>query len=47
LTTKRLLEAIRLGVDNSQIKQKAFELGQRIRAEKGIENALNVFEKML
>ena len=47
LTTKRLLEAIRLGVGNPQIKQKAFELGQRIRAEKGIENALNVFEKML
>ena len=47
LTAKRLLEAIRLGVGNPQIKQKAFELGQRIREEKGIENALNVFEKML
>jgi sterol 3beta-glucosyltransferase len=47
LTAQRLLEAIRLGVGNPQIKRKAFELGQRIRAEKGIENALNVFEKML
>lgn len=47
LTAKRLLEAIRLGVSNPQIKQKAFELGQMIRAEKGIENALNIFEKML
>ena len=47
LTAKRLLEAIRFGVGNPQIKQKALELGQRIRAEKGIENALNIFEKML
>lgn len=47
LTAKRLLDAIRLGVDNPQIKQKAVELGQKIRAEKGIENALTVFEKTL
>ena len=47
LTAKRLSEAIRLGVSDPQIKQKASELGQRIQAEKGIENALNVFEKML
>lgn len=47
LTVKRLREAICFGVDNSQIKQKAFETGQRIRAENGIENALNVFENLL
>jgi sterol 3beta-glucosyltransferase len=47
LTAKRLSEAIRFGVSDPQIKQKASELGQRIQAEKGIENALNVFEKML
>lgn len=47
LTAERLQEAIRFGVDNLQIKQNAFELGQRILAEKGIKNALNVFEKML
>jgi sterol 3beta-glucosyltransferase len=47
LNVKRLTEAIRFGVSDPQTKQKAFELGQRIRAEKGIENALNIFEKML
>jgi len=46
LTVQRLRESISFGVDNPQIKQKAYELGQRIRAEKGIENALHVFEKM-
>jgi UDP:flavonoid glycosyltransferase YjiC (YdhE family) len=47
LNAKHLAEAIRFGVGDQQTKQKAFELGQKIRAEKGIENALNVFEKML
>jgi sterol 3beta-glucosyltransferase len=47
LNVKRLTEAIRFGVSDPQIRQKAFELGQRIRAEKGIENALSIFEKML
>lgn len=47
LTVQHLTEAIRIGVGSPQIKQKAFELGQRIQAERGIENALNIFEKML
>lgn len=44
LTAKRLQEAMRFGVGNSQTKQKAAELGQKIRTENGIENALSVFE---
>jgi UDP:flavonoid glycosyltransferase YjiC (YdhE family) len=47
LTAERLQEAIRFGVGNSQIQQKATELGQKIQAEYGIENALSIFEKML
>jgi sterol 3beta-glucosyltransferase len=47
LTVERLQEAIRFGVGNSQIQQKAAELGQKIRTENGIENALSIFEKML
>jgi UDP:flavonoid glycosyltransferase YjiC (YdhE family) len=45
LTVERLLEAIRLGVGNSQIKQNADKLGQKIRAENGIDNALHILEK--
>jgi len=47
LTADRLSEAIRIGVGDSQIAKNAVELGYKIRAENGIENALNVFEKML
>ncbi|MFZ5809278.1 MAG: glycosyltransferase [Chloroflexota bacterium] len=47
LTAERLQEAIHIGLGNSQIQQKAAELGQKIRAENGIENALSIFEKML
>lgn len=47
LTAERLQETIRCGVGNSQIQQKAAELGQKIRTENGIENALSVFEAML
>lgn len=47
LNVERLTEAIRLGVGSLQIKQNAFELGQKIREENGIENALNVVEKIL
>ncbi len=47
LTVERLTEAIHIGVGNSQIRQKAVELGKKIQAENGIDNALNVFEKIL
>jgi sterol 3beta-glucosyltransferase len=47
LTVERLLKAIHLGVGNSQIRQKAVELGKKVQAENGIDNALNIFEKML
>jgi sterol 3beta-glucosyltransferase len=46
LTVERLREAIRIGVGNSQIRVKATRLGQKIREENGIENALNIVEKM-
>jgi len=47
LTIERLKEAIIMGVGDSQIRQKAVELGQKIRAENGIENALKVIQKIL
>ncbi|MEP7134778.1 MAG: glycosyltransferase [Chloroflexota bacterium] len=47
LTVERLAEAIRVGTGDSQIRQQAVGLGKKIQAENGIENALNVFEKML
>ncbi|MEP6895845.1 MAG: glycosyltransferase, partial [Chloroflexota bacterium] len=47
LTVERLAEAIRIGTSDSQIRQNAIELGKKMQAENGIENALNVFEKML
>jgi sterol 3beta-glucosyltransferase len=47
LTVARLREAIRIGVGNSQIQQKATRLSQKIREENGIENALNIIEKMV
>ena len=47
LTIERLSEVIRLGVNNSQMRQKAVELGHKIRAENGIENALYVIDRML
>jgi sterol 3beta-glucosyltransferase len=46
LTVERLREAIRLGVGNLQIQEKATRLGQKIREENGIENALDIVEKM-
>jgi sterol 3beta-glucosyltransferase len=47
LTVERLREAITLGVSNGQMRHKASELGQRIRAEHGIENASRVIEQLL
>ena len=47
LTAERLQDAICFGIDNHQTQQKAAELGQKIRAENGIENALRIFETML
>jgi sterol 3beta-glucosyltransferase len=47
LTAERLQEAIRFGVDNPETQQKAAELGQKIRSENGIENAVSIFETML
>jgi UDP:flavonoid glycosyltransferase YjiC (YdhE family) len=47
LTVERLGEAIRSGVGDPEIKRKAVKLGQTIQAENGIENALDLFEKML
>lgn len=47
LTVDRLSEAIQVGVGDPQIRQRANEIGKIIKAEKGIENAINVFENIL
>jgi UDP:flavonoid glycosyltransferase YjiC (YdhE family) len=45
LTAERLREAIQLGIEDSQMQQKAAALGEKIRAEDGIKNALDVIGK--
>lgn len=47
LTVKRLRETIQRGVSDPQVRQKAAELGQKIRAETGMENAIRVIEQVL
>ena len=46
LTVERLREPINIGVTDSGMQQKAIELGQKIRAENGIQNAVNIFEQI-
>jgi sterol 3beta-glucosyltransferase len=46
LTVERLERAIRTGVDDLQIQGRAADLGEKIRAENGIQNALNVIDKL-
>lgn len=47
LTVERLKEAIQLGVSDSRVRQNAAELGQKIRAENGIENASHLIAPRL
>lgn len=47
LTVNRLMEAINVGISNSQVRQKAAELGEKIQTENGIQNALSIIEKLL
>ena len=47
LTVERLREAIQVGVNSPQIKQKAALLGRKIRGENGIENALGILEQIV
>ncbi|NOQ39251.1 MAG: glycosyltransferase [Anaerolineales bacterium] len=47
LTVERLKQAIQLGTGNAQIRQNAVALGQKIRAEEGVKNALEVIEQIL
>jgi len=46
LSVQRLKEAITLGTSNSLMRQKSVELGNKIRAENGIENAVRLVEQM-
>lgn len=46
LTVERLRQAIDLGVRDAQMRQRARELGQKIRAENGIENASLFIEQI-
>jgi UDP:flavonoid glycosyltransferase YjiC (YdhE family) len=47
LTVERLRAAIDLGVNDSRMRQRAGELGQKIRAENGIDSASQVIEKII
>ena len=47
LTVERLRAAIELGVNNSRLRQRASELGQKIRAENGIDSASQIIEKIM
>ena len=47
LTSKRLAAAIHEAVTNTSMKRKAAELGQNIRAEEGIENAVVIVDRFM
>ncbi len=47
LTAGRLAEAIRVAVNNSELRQRAAALGERIRAEDGIGQAVEIIEHYL
>ena len=44
LTVERMRNAIESGVNDPHIRQRAFELGRRIRAENGIRTAVNIID---
>lgn len=46
LTVERLKEVILTGIGDSSMRQKAAELGRKIQTENGIENAVNIIERM-
>ena len=45
LSVESLREAIELGLSSPDLRQKAAELGQKIRAEQGMENAVRIIEQ--
>ena len=47
LTVDNLTRAIQFGVGDPQVKQSAFDLGQKIRSEKGLANAISIIENIL
>jgi sterol 3beta-glucosyltransferase len=47
LTVARLAEAMRLGMSDPTMRQKAAALGQKIRAENGVETARRLIEQMV
>ena len=47
LTIKRLADAMTEAVTNSGIRQRAAELGRKIRAEDGIANAIEVIHQVI
>jgi sterol 3beta-glucosyltransferase len=46
LTVERLLDAIQAGVHDSAMRENAADLGQKLRAEHGIQNAINILEQI-
>jgi sterol 3beta-glucosyltransferase len=47
LTAERLAAAIKAAVSDSDINQRAAEMGARIRAENGVKRAVEVIEQYL
>jgi UDP:flavonoid glycosyltransferase YjiC (YdhE family) len=47
LNAASLAAAIRTAVTNQQMREKAAELGRKIRAENGVETAVHLFEQYL
>ena len=46
LTVRNLQQAIEIGVHDSRIRQNAGEIGDRVRAENGVQIALGLIEVM-
>jgi UDP:flavonoid glycosyltransferase YjiC (YdhE family) len=47
LTVERLRAVIEMGVNNPTMRQNAFELGEKIQKENGIESAIGIIEKII
>lgn len=46
LTSRKLADAIRRAVEDQTMRERAQELGENLRAENGIENAIDIIEKL-
>jgi UDP:flavonoid glycosyltransferase YjiC (YdhE family) len=47
LTAEKLAQAIRQTANDTQMRQKAAEIGQKIRCEPGVKQAVEIFNDLI